>query len=296
MKNLIIALALLVAGARTADAKVHVVTTVQTFKYIAQEIGGSKVHVDALVGENVDPHFVQAKPSYAKVVNSADLLVYVGLDLEVGWLPPIIDNARNAKVATSAQGNLDASAGIKVKDAGAKSRAEGDIHPIGNPHYWLTPDNAQVVAREIADRLKAIDSANAETYEANYVEFEKKLAAHRKQWEKDAAVLKGVKVVTYHKSWSYTTDWLGMQEIGYIEPKPGVPPDPKHLAQLTQDAKKQGAKMVIMESFYPENTAKRVAELGGMKLVVLPSDAGGQLKSYWDLVDYDVAQLVAAAK
>lgn len=290
----LLVLALTLLFTRDAAAKVKVVTTIQTLRALAQEIGGKKVRVSALVGENVDPHHVDPKPTYAKFLSDADLLIYVGLDLEIGWLPPLIDGARNGKIAAGANGNLDASAGIVVKDAGARSRAEGDIHPLGNPHYWLPPDNAAVVARSIADRLKLIDPSNAETYEKNYQELERRLAARKAEWEKQAAALKGVKVVTYHKSWTYLTTWLGMVEVGYIEPKPGVPPDPQHVAQLIKTAKAQGARLVILESFYPRNLAQKVAQKAGIKLVVLPSDAGGSLKSYWDLVDYVVAQLVGA--
>jgi zinc/manganese transport system substrate-binding protein len=280
-------------AARRADAKLKVVTTIQTFKVMTEEIGGDKVEVTALVGEAVDPHHVDAKPSYALTLNKADLLVHVGLDLEVGWLPPLLEQSRNPAIQSGKNGNLDAStAGISVRDTGGStSRAEGDIHPLGNPHYWLPPDNALAVARAITDRLKALDESNASAYEKGYEKLAKKVEDRKKEWSELAAGLKGVKVVTYHKSWSYLTNWLGISEIGYIEPKPGVPPDSAHLAQLVRDAKKQGARCVIVESFYPRNTAQRVAELGDMKLAVLPSDAGGALRTYADLVDYVVAQL-----
>ncbi len=281
------------AAPRRADAKLKVVTTIQTFKVLTEEIGGEKVEVTALVGESVDPHHVDAKPSYALTLNKADLFIHVGLDLEVGWLPPLLEQSRNPDIQTGKNGNLDASsAAISVRDTGGStSRAEGDIHPLGNPHYWLPPDNALAVARAITDRLKALDEKHAGDYETGYEKLAKKLEERKKEWDELAAGLKGVKVVTYHKSWSYLTSWLGIVEIGYIEPKPGVPPDAAHLAQLVRDARKQGAKAVIVESFYPRNTAQRVAELADMKLVVLPSDAGGALRTYADLVDYVVAQL-----
>lgn len=291
-----IACTLVLAPSGRADAAVRVVTTIQTFRAIAEEIGGDKVQVTALVGPAVDPHHVDPKPSYAVTLNKADLLVYVGLDLEAGWLPPLLEQSRNPRIQAGKPGHLDAStAGIAVLDAGrATSRAQGDIHPLGNPHHWLAPDNALRVARAIADRLKAIDGANAEAYEKGYQAFAARLAAKKKQWAELARPLQGVKVVTYHKSWSYLTAYLGMTEIGYVEPKPGVPPDPSHLAELVRAAKRQGAKLVIVESYYPRNTAQRVAELGGMRLVVLPSDAGGPLRTYWDLLEANILALVDA--
>jgi zinc/manganese transport system substrate-binding protein len=291
-------LGLLLGTARPADAKVRIVTTVQTFRSLAQEVGGADVEVTALVGDNVDPHFVDPKPSYALLLNKAELLVYVGLDLEQGWLPPLIQQSRNPKIQAGKPGNLDASSvGIQIRDAGGPtSHALGDIHPKGNPHYWLPPQNARRVARAIADRLKAIDGEHANAYELRFQAFAKRLDAKEKAWALKAKPLAGMGVVTYHKSWSYLTDWLALKEIGYIEPKPGIPPDPAHLAQLVTEAKRQQAREVIVESYYPRNTAQRVADLGGMKLVVLPSDAGGAAPGYFQLVDAVLGKLLAAQK
>jgi zinc/manganese transport system substrate-binding protein len=294
MKRILCA-ALLAALAGTAQAKVKVVTTIQTFKSLAQEVGGDKVEVTALVGDAVDPHFADARPSFALLLNRADLLVHVGLELEKGWLPPLLEQSRNPNIQIGQKGNLDAStAGIPLKDVGANaSRTLGDVHPLGNPHYHLPPDNALHVARAIKDRLAAIDPANAAYYEQRFAAFQKELEAHKAKWLEKARPLKGVKVVTYHQSWTYFTDFLGLQEIGYVEPKPGIPPDPQHLAQLVSEAKAQGAKILIEESFYPRATTERVAQLGGMKLVVLNADVvSGQ--SYFTLIDSLIDQLVKA--
>jgi zinc/manganese transport system substrate-binding protein len=285
--------AAMLLGAARAEAKVHVVTTIQTFKSLAEEIGGDKVEVSALVGDAVDPHFNDARPSYAVLLNRADLLVYVGLELEKGWLPPLLEQSRNPAIQIGQPGNLDASkSGISIQDVGlGTSRTQGDVHPLGNPHYHLPPENALAVARAIHDRLKALDPADGKAFDDGFANFERKLAAKRKEWEAKAKPLLGVKVVTYHKSWSYFDAWLGLQEIGYVEPKPGIPPDPQHLAQLVTDAKTQGAKILIMESYYPRNTAQRVADLSGMKLAVLSSDVlSGQ--SYFALIDGLLDQLV----
>lgn len=289
----IVAAAVVAGLAGRADAKVHVVTTIQTFKSLAEEVGGDKVEVSALVGDAVDPHFNDARPSYAVLLNRADLLVYVGLELEKGWLPPLLEQSRNPEIQISQPGNLDASkSGIRIQDVGlGVSRTQGDVHPLGNPHYHLPPDDALAVARAIRDRLKALDPGDAKAFDDGLANFERKLAAKRKEWETRAKPLAGVKVVTYHKSWSYFDTWLGLQEIGYVEPKPGIPPDPQHLAQLVTDAKAQGAKILIMESYYPRNTAQRVAALSGMKLAVLPSDViSGQ--SYFTLIDGLLDQLL----
>lgn len=292
MKRLLCALLLLSVVAARAEAKVKVVTTIQTFKSLAEEVGGDRVEVTALVGDSVDPHFADARPSYALLLNRADLLVHVGLELEKGWLPPLLAQSRNPAIQAGQPGNLDAStAGIAVRDVGAVSRAQGDVHPMGNPHYHLPPDNALAVAAAIRDRLKGLDPSGAAAYDAHYAAFAAKLAERRKVWEAAAAKLKGVKVITYHKSWGYFDDWLGLVEIGYVEPKPGVPPDPQHLAQLVGQAKTDGAKVLIMESYYPRNTAERVAQLGGMKLAVLNADVvSGQ--SYLTLIDSLIDQLV----
>jgi zinc/manganese transport system substrate-binding protein len=294
VKRILLLAAALSAVSATADAKLRVITTVQTFKSLAEEVGGDKVEVTALVGDAVDPHFVDPRPSYAIILNKADLLVHVGLQLEIGWLPPLLAQSRNPDIQTGQPGNLDASsAGMSIQDVGVgMSRTQGDIHPLGNPHYWLPPDDADAVARAIEGRLERLDAADAAYFKDRLAQFEKKLADKRKAWETAAAGLRGVKIVTYHKSWGYLTKWLGLVEIGYVEPKPGIPPDPSHLAELVRDAKAQGAKLVLVESFYPRNTAERVAALGGMKLLVLPPDGG----KYFDLIDGIVGKLSDAVK
>jgi zinc/manganese transport system substrate-binding protein len=291
-KLIVITFSLLLAG--TAAAKVNVVTTVQTFKSLTEEVGGDKVSVTALVGDDVDPHFVDPKPSLATVLNKADLLVHVGLELEKGWLPPLVAQARNPNIQVGRNGNLDAStSGIAIEGfTGPVTRAGGDIHPLGNPHYWLPPDNALKVARAIADRLKQLDAGNAGAYDKNYEAFAAKVAAKRKTWEQLAKTsLKDVKVVTYHKSWTYLTAWLGMAELGYIEPKPGIEANAQHLAMLIGSAKGQ-AKIVIVETYYPRKTAQTVASKAGMRLAVLPSDVSSRNPSYLQLMDHLLLQLV----
>jgi zinc/manganese transport system substrate-binding protein len=290
----IAALIMLVLAPATAQGKLRVVTTVQTFRALTADIGGDKVEVTALVGEAVDPHKADPRPSYAVQLNKADLLVHVGLDLEKAWLPPLVEQSRNPRIQSGQAGNLNASTvGISVLDTGGSaSRAMGDVHPMGNPHYWLPPDNALKIARAIADRMKTVDAGNAATYEQGYGKLAAAITAKQAAWNKQAAPLRGVKVVTYHKSWTYLTRWLGLIEVGYIEPKPGVPPDPAHLVRLVEEARRSGARFCLVESYYPRNTAQRVVDLAKMKLLPLASDAGAK-QSYTALVDSILAALTS---
>jgi zinc/manganese transport system substrate-binding protein len=300
MRALVAALSLVgvvAAGAGRAEAKVHVVTTIETFADLARKVGGDRVDVKSLSHGYMDPHFVEAKPSLVLDLNRADLLVHVGLELEIGWLPPLLLGSRNERIALGQPGNLDASTQIPVLDVPTThiDRSMGDIHPQGNPHYWIAPDNALIVAREIAQRLEQIDGAGAAEYRAGLKRFEDEVAKRRVEWEKRAAPVKGMKVVTYHKSWSYVSKWLGLQEVGYVEPKPGIPAPPSHIAWLIGLMRREAVKVILMESFYPRNTVELVAQKAGAKALVMPSDVGAtpEIKDYFALVDAVVQKLVA---
>ncbi len=299
MRHLMLSLLLLLVG-NPAQAKLRVVTSIETFADLARRVGGDHVDVQALSHGYMDPHFVEPKPSLVLALNRADLLVHVGLELEIGWLPPLVLGARNEKIQPGAPGNLDISAGIPVLDVPAirVDRSMGDIHPSGNPHYWIPPDNALIVAQEIAHRLEMLDPSARDFYEGNLKSFESQLATRRAEWEKSAAALRGLKVVTYHKSWSYLSKWLGLVEIGYLEPKPGIPPSPSHIAWLISTMRQDGVKLLMMESFYPRNTAELVASKSGAKAVVLPSDVGAdkQAGDYFALADEVVRMLAVAAR
>lgn len=295
MRTLFAAVLMLVVGAGRAEAKVHVVTSIETFADLARKVGGDRVEVKSLSHGYMDPHFVEPKPSLVLDLNRADLLVHVGLELEIGWLPPLVLGARNGKIGMGMPGNLDASAQIPVLDVPTTKvdRSMGDIHPQGNPHYWIPPDNALIIAREIAARLEQIDGAGAGTYKANLQRFAADVAKKRAEWEKRAAGVRGEKIVTYHKSWSYVSKWLGMQEVGYVEPKPGIPAPPSHIAALIGLMRREGVKVILMESFYPRNTVDLVANKAGAKTLVMPSDVGAtpEIKDYFSLVDAIIAKL-----
>jgi zinc/manganese transport system substrate-binding protein len=292
-----VAAAALAAAGGSAHAKLRVVASIETLADLTRQVGGDRVDVTSLSRGYQDPHFVEAKPSLVLALNRADALVYVGLDLEIGWLPPLVQQSRNGRIQRGQPGNIDASSSIRPEDIPTvpsdQMRKLGDIHPLGNPHYWIPPKNARAVARVLAARLTALDAGGAATYQAELAKFEARLAAKEKEWEAAAAPLRGTRVVTYHKSWSYVSRWLGLEEVGYIEPKPGIPPTAAHTAQLIALMKKSNVKLVVVESFYPGTTARFVADNARARLVSAPSNVGASpaIKSYFDLVDAVVAAL-----
>ncbi len=270
-------------------AVLHVVSSIPTLGSLAKEVGGARIEVESLGQGYQDPHFVEPKPSLMLVLNRADLLLHVGLELEIGWLPPLVLGSRNPKIQPGELGNLDCSRSIPVLDVPTTKldRSMGDIHPQGNPHYWLPPANAKIIAREIAERLQQLDPDGRAEYERNLAAFNKRVDAKTREWAPMTVKLKGVKVATYHKSWSYVSQWLALQEVGYVEPKPGIPPDPQHLARLIAVMKQEGAKLLLMENFYNKSVATLVAEKAGAKLLTLPTDVGAtpEIKDWFSLVE-----------
>src|SRR5438105_9314242 len=241
-----------------ARAELRVVSSIPTLGALAKELGGDRISLDSLGKGYQDPHFVEPKPSLMLTLNKADLLVYVGLDLEIGWLPPLVLGSRNPKIQTGELGSLDCSRAIPVLDIPSTKvdRSMGDIHPQGNPHYWIPPSNAKIIAKEIAARLGQIDPGGAATYQKRLADCNSRIDAAEKSWQPLVAKVRGEKIVTYHKSWTYVSAWLGMEEVGYLEPKPGIPPDPQHLLNLIQTMRAQGAKRLLGEDFYNRNTEK----------------------------------------
>lgn len=283
--------------ARPAEARLRVAATIETLADLARQVGGDRVDVQPLSHGYQDPHFVPAKPSLVLALNRADALVYVGLDLEIGWLPPLVQQSRNPKIQTGQPGSIDCSAAIQVRDVPSVSadqlRAMGDVHPLGNPHYWIPPENALAIARALAARFTALDAGGAATYQARLGDFTARLARKQAEWARRAASLRGQKLVTYHKSWSYVARWLGLDEAGYIEPKPGIPPTANHTAQLIQMMRAQGVKLIVLESFYPSGLANIIGKDTGARVVPLPSDVGAtaSIHDYFDLGDAIVAAL-----
>lgn len=272
--TLIISSVLFSVFTNIAEARVEVVTTLPDFASIVKDIGGDRVEVKSIVKSYQDPHFVDAKPNYILWLNKADLLVYNGLDLEAGWLPVLLTGSRNSKITgASASGYLNVSRLIHdLQDVPAAKldRTMGDVHPGGNPHFMLNPENGIAAAKGIAGRLIEIDPENAEYYESGLKEFVDNLTGRIEIWKTKLKSLSSTEVITYHNSWAYFTRWAGLVEVGYIEPKPGVPPSPAYLSKLITESKNKDIKLILSESFYPQKTARLVAEKTGAELVVLP--------------------------
>ena len=294
MNRLFAVLMMLGAFMARADT-LKVVTTVETFADLARRVGGDKVSVESLSHGYQDPHFVDAKPNLMVTLNRADLLVRVGLDLEIGWLPLLTQGSRNEKIQVGQPGDLDVSTLIDVLDVPQVkvSRAMGDIHPGGNPHYWIPPVNAVRIAKGMAERFKQLRPTDAAYFDAQFQKFLVEVKARAAAWDALAKPLAGRKVVTYHRSWVYVTKWLKLEEVGYVENKPGVPPSPDHLAELIVLMRAQGVKTIMVEDFYNRSIAETVAEKAEGKVLSMPSDVGArpEIKSYFDLVDAVLAQL-----
>jgi len=286
------------AVARPARATVHVVTSLQDFASIADAVGGKRVDTFALAKGYQDPHFVEPKPSFVLKLSKADLLIVAGLELEIGYLPPLIDQSRNDKIRPGAPGYLDASNGCDIleKPTGTVTRAMGDVHPFGNPHYWLDPDNGRIIARSIAARLTEIDPSGAAEYKANLATFEAKLSEGEKRWDAALGPYAGTQVVTYHTSWPNFLKRFKLVAAGYIEPKPGIPPSPAHTVELINMMIEKKIPVILMEPYFDQKTPKAVAEKTGATLVTFIPSVGGvpEAKDYVGLFDYDVKLLVDA--
>jgi zinc/manganese transport system substrate-binding protein len=281
-----------------AGAQIKVVATLPDLGALAQAVGGGKVKVTSLAVGTEDPHFVDAKPSFIRVLNQADLLIEGGAELEIGWLPPLVQNARNRKILAGQPGRLDASQGVRLLEvpAGPLDRSQGDVHALGNPHYLLDPANGRVVATSIAQRLAALDPPNAAFYEANLRAFHQRLDTKLAEWMQAMEPLGGKKAIAYHKSYEYLAARFGLQIAGYIEPKPGIEPSPTHINQLISSLKDAGVKLVLIEPFRSRRTPEYVAQSVGARVVVLPEMPGGheKAKDYFSLFDYAVGQMTAA--
>ena len=288
------------AIAASAPAPLKIVTTTTDLAALAREIGGDRVTVTALAAGRQDPHQVDAKPSFISLVSNADLLIVVGRELEIGWLPVLQTNSRNAKVQVGAAGYLDASQNVKILEipTGQITRAMGDVHPQGNPHYWLDPANGRVMAQSIRTKLQQLAPADRAYFEQRFADFDTRLAAAEKRWDAALAPYKGAKLVTYHRSWSNFMGRWGLDVIGYVEPKPGIPAPPAHIIELIAEMKRQNAKIIVVEPYWsPKTPASIASRTGGLVLVLAPSVGGADgITDYIGLFDYDVAKLVEAFK
>ena len=301
MKKSILLVALtLAAVSANASAATKVVTTTQDLESLTREVGGDKVTVESLAKGYQDPHFVEAKPSFILKLHGADLLIAVGRELEIGWLPALVNQARNPRIQPNGDRYLDASltANILEIPSGQITRAMGDVHPSGNPHYWLGPDNGRRIALAIQKKLTEISPADAAYFAQRYADFDRRLADAEKRWQAAMAPYKGTKVVTYHRSWPNFTDAFGLNVIGYVEPKPGIPPSPSHTLELIQEMKRQQVKVIMIEPYFDRKTPDSIARETGAQVIVLAPSVGGEkeVTDYFKLFDYNVNLVVNAIK
>jgi zinc/manganese transport system substrate-binding protein len=275
-----------------AKGQLKIVTSTEDMAALTREVGGDRVSVESLARGYQDPHFVEPKPSFISKLHGADLLISVGLQLEIGWLPPLITQSRNPRIQPGAPGYLEGSqfADILEKPVGGVSRAMGDIHPMGNPHFWLDPNNGRAVAQGIANKLSELQGADAAYFAQRYKDFAARLTEAEKGWKAKMDPYRGKQVVTFHQSWPNFAKYFGIEVVGYVEPKPGIPPTPSHTFALISQMKSQGIKVIWVEPYFDTKVPNSIASaVGGQAVVMLPSVGGvPQVTDYFKLFDYDV--------
>jgi zinc/manganese transport system substrate-binding protein len=297
----LVLLALGTAGAAPAYAgdKLYVVTATTDLAALAQEVGGDRVEVESIARGYQDPHFVEAKPSFLLKLRKANLLIVVGLQLEIGWLPPLISQSGNPRIqGPGAAGYLDASQFAEILEipTGEVTRAMGDVHPLGNPHYWLDPENGRRIARGIQGKLAQMRPADTAYFQQRYDSFAQRLKEAEKRWDAEMKPYHGRRVVTYHRSWPNFAKRFGLEVAGYIEPRPGIPPSPGHTVELIGQIKREGIKEILVEPYFDLKTPNAVARDTGAKVLVLTPSVGGEkeITDYFKLFDYDIKLLMQA--
>ena len=272
-----VALMLGLLATAPAHADLKVATSLTDLASVAQFVGGKHVTAQSLCRGYEDPHFVPAKPSLMKAIQHADVFVSTGLELDGGWLPLVLPGSRNPRIQPGTKGFVDASQGIDVleKPVGTVSRAEGDIHPLGNPHYYADPKNLEVVANHLAEVFSQLDPPNAADYAANAKAFQEKMDASLEKWEKQMAPYKGASVVTYHPNFVYFAERFGLKLFGTVEPKPGIPPSPHYVNELAEAMKKAGVKVVLYQAYYNADASKHVAQRAGAVALEIATEVGG---------------------
>jgi zinc/manganese transport system substrate-binding protein len=299
MKKIRLILFTTLAAVFSAQANIKIVATLPDFGSLAREIGGDKIDIVTLAKPTEDPHFVDARPSFVVSLRNADVLIDGGAELELGWLPPLLQNARNPKIEVGKPGRVQASAGIRLMNVPANvTRAAGDVHALGNPHFMSDPIIAKAVAQHIAQSFSAVDAANAAVYDANYKKFEATINAKLQQWGAAMSPFQGQHVVAYHDSWPYFAHRFGVNIDIFLEPKPGIPPSPSHLTEVIAQIKAQHIKAIIVEPFHDRRIAEKVASATGAKVVGFSQFPGGipGTDTYAKLIDSLVSRLAAGLK
>ncbi len=288
----------LLSPSRAAARKLNVITATTDLAALAQEVGGDKINVESLAKGYQDPHFVEAKPSFLLKLRQADLLVVVGLQLEIGWLPALITQSGNSRIQVGANGYLDASQFAEILEIpqGSITRAMGDVHPLGNPHYWLDPDNGRRVARGIAGKLGEMDPEDAAYFQQRFQDFDRRLSEADKKWQADMKPFHGRKVITYHNSAPNFAHHFGLNVVGFVEPRPGIPPTPSHTLEVINMMKRDHVEVIMVEPYFDRKTPDSIArESGGTVVEYLPSVGGvKEVTTYFQLFDYDIALLTKA--
>jgi len=283
------------AGPPTAK-KLNVVATTPDLAALAREIGGEAVDVVALAKPTEDPHFVDPRPSSLVILNRADVLIEGGAELELGWLPPLLDNARNDKIASGAKGRIVASQGIRMLEIPATfDRSKGDIHSLGNPHFMVDPLAAKIVAANIADHLAQVDPADAQTFKTNLQTFNSTVDRKLVEWQKALEPHRGAKVVTYHKDFVYFAARFGLDIVDELEPKPGIAPSPAHLAQVVTAMQGAKVRVILVQPYQNRKTAETVARQTSATVLDMPEQPGAvpNTTTYFQLIDHLVQTLAA---
>jgi len=291
-------LAVVLAPAARGGEKLNVVTTTADLAALVTEVGGDRVNVTAIARGYQDPHFVEAKPSFLLLLRRADLLVMVGLQLEVGWLPPLVTQCGNPKIQPGAPGYLDVSQYAEILEIPTTqvTRAMGDVHPLGNPHYWLDPQNGLRIAQGIEQKLAVMSPGDAGYFAERMQSFRQRIQEAEKRWDEQTKGYRGRKVVTYHRSWPNFTKRFGLQVVDYVEPRPGIPPSPGHIVELIQKMKRENVKVILVEPYFDLKTPQSVARETGAQVVVLLPSVGGEkeVTDYFKLFDFDLTLLAKA--
>jgi zinc/manganese transport system substrate-binding protein len=296
-KAALLALIAIATTSSPAFAQLRVVATTPDLASVAREIGGDRVTVVALAKPTEDPHYVDAKPSHIVTLNRADALIEGGAELELGWLPPLLENSRNGKITAGAPGRIVASEGVRLIEVPTSfDRSRGDVHSLGNPHFLIDPVNVKIIARNIADHFAQIDPRSAATYRTNLAKFNAKLDAKFADWQRQLAPYRGAKIVTYHKDFGYLAQRFGLDVVETLEPKPGIAPSPAHLAQVIGKMKAANAKVILVQPFQSRRTAETVARQTGAVVLDVAQQPGARSNtaSYFDLMDNLVNTLVGA--
>jgi zinc/manganese transport system substrate-binding protein len=296
--SVFLAFAALASVSSAAQAKLRVVSSLQDFASIAQTIGGDRVETFALAKGYQDPHFVDAKPSFVLQLSRADLLIVAGLELEIGYLPPLIDQSRNDKIHPGNPGYLDASVGCDIlqRPTTQVTRAMGDVHPYGNPHYWIDPNNGRAIARAIAARLSQLDPAGSAVYQKNLAAFEQRLTQKEAEWNAKMAPYAGTRIVTFHDSWPNFAKRFKLNVVGHVEPKPGIPPSPTHTLEIINLIQAQKVPVILVEPYFDKKTPNFIAGKTGAAVVTFYPSVGGvpAITDYFTLFDTDIDAFVAA--